>query len=88
MADQDRTATAPLISELLRNPRQFSFYQAVRLLTACNDKAVQPGMTGPADQEDLRFRPHASFAFPSSDVESIENYRAGTRTRVALPDHR
>ena len=48
MADQNRTATAPLISELLRNPHQFTFHQAVRLLIASNREAVPPGMTGPA----------------------------------------
>ena len=76
MADKNRTTTAPLISELLRDPHQFSFFQSVRLLNACNRDAVLPGMTGPAAQEQLRFRPHASFAFPSSDVESIEEISA------------
>lgn len=80
MADENRTTAAPLISELLRDPHQFSFYQAVRLLIACNPEAAPPGMAGPADQERLRFRPHASFAFPSSDVESIEKVRAGRDT--------
>ena len=78
MADQNRTTTAPLISELLRNPHQFSFYQAVRLLNTCTREAAPPGRTGPAAREQLRFRPHASFAFPSSDVESIEQISAGS----------
>ena len=88
MADQNRTATAPLISELLRNPHQFTFYQAVRLLIACNREAVPPGMTGPAAQEQLRFRPHASFAFPSSDVESIEEDQRRARPGVSIQDDR
>ena len=77
MADQNRTTTAPLISELLRNPHQFTFFQAVRLLNASSREAAAPGRTGPAAREQLRFRPHASFAFPSSDVESIEKISAG-----------
>jgi type VI secretion system protein ImpH len=80
MADQNRTTAAPLISELLRNPHQFTFYQAVRLLNACTREAVPPGRTGPANREQLRFRPHASFAFPTSDVESVEQISAGRET--------
>lgn len=83
MADQNRTATAPLISELLRDSRQFNFYQAVGLLVARDRDAAQPGMLGPANRECLLFRPHASFAFPASDVESIEKYRAGHDTEPA-----
>ena len=77
MADENRTTTAPVIGELLRNPRQFSFYQAVRLLLACRQDAVHPGMTGAAGEECLRFRPHASFAFPASDIESVETLESG-----------
>jgi type VI secretion system protein ImpH len=71
MADENRTAAAPIISELLRNPQQFSFYQAIRLLVKSVDGGVVPGMAGSSALEPLRFRPHASMAFPSSDVTSI-----------------
>jgi type VI secretion system protein ImpH len=72
MADENRTATAPLITELLRNPRQYAFYQAVRLLVSGVDDAVTPGGTGPVAREPVRFRPHAGMAFPSADVAKIE----------------
>jgi type VI secretion system protein ImpH len=72
MADANRTTTAPIISELLRNPQQFSFYQAIRLLVNSVDGGVTPGKAGSPADEPLRFRPHASMAFPSSDVTRIE----------------
>jgi type VI secretion system protein ImpH len=72
MADENRTTTAPMISELLRNPQQFSFYQAIRLLVNSVDGGMTPGNAGSPTHEPLRFRPHASMAFPSADVTSIE----------------
>jgi type VI secretion system protein ImpH len=72
MADENRTATAPLINELLRRPQQFSFYQAVRLLVSSVDDASLPGTTSSPDTEPLRFRPHASLSFASADVTSID----------------
>lgn len=77
MADETRTTTAPLISELLRNPRQFAFYQATHLLLACGKDVARPGTTDPADREFIRFRPHASFAFPSSDIEEVDKLKSG-----------
>jgi type VI secretion system protein ImpH len=74
MADENRTTTAPIISELLRNPQQFSFYQAIRLLVNSVDGGVTPGTAGLPAEEPLRFRPHASLAFPSCDVTSIERH--------------
>jgi type VI secretion system protein ImpH len=72
MADSNRTTTAPVISELLRNPQQFSFYQAIRLLVNSVDSGVMPGIAGSPAREPIRFRPHASMAFPSGDVSKIE----------------
>ena len=72
MDDENRTATPPMISELLRNPQQFSFYQAIRLLVSSSEGGVAPGNAGSCANEPLRFRPHASLAFPSADVASIE----------------
>ncbi|MEJ2691652.1 MAG: type VI secretion system baseplate subunit TssG [Candidatus Thiodiazotropha sp.] len=72
MVNENRTTTAPIISELLRNPQQFSFYQAIRLLVSSVDGGVTPGNAGSPACEPLRFRPHASLAFPSSDVTSVE----------------
>ncbi len=72
MADKNRTATPALISELLRNPQQFTFYQAVRLLLADSVDSRQQDLSCPANEEQVRFRPHASFGFPSSDVQSID----------------
>jgi type VI secretion system protein ImpH len=72
MANENRSTTAPIISELLRQPQQFSFYQAIRLLAGSVDNAVLPGKADSLAREPLRFRPNASMAFPRSDVSCIE----------------
>jgi type VI secretion system protein ImpH len=72
MADQTWTATHHLIDELLRKPHQFDFYQAVNILLAAKPEALPPGRIGPTEQEPVRFRSHASLAFPSCDVERVE----------------
>lgn len=72
MAGDDRATTTPLIEELLRTPRQFSFFQAVRLLEAYSGQSARIGRNGPVPKEPIRFRPHASLAFASSDVERVE----------------
>lgn len=72
MAAQDRTATAPIIEELLSNATRFSFFQLVRLLEQCDPTGASLGRQGPAAQEPIRFRSHASLAFPTADVEAVE----------------
>ncbi|MFQ5773102.1 MAG: type VI secretion system baseplate subunit TssG [Kiloniellaceae bacterium] len=72
MAGEERTAATPLIGELLRNTRQFSFFQIVRLLESHESGCVPVGHDGPGEHEAIRFRPDAGLGFPSADAQSIE----------------
>lgn len=72
MASQDRSTAAALMHELLSNCRRFTFFQAVRFLERSYPQGVPLGREGPAAQELIRFRPHASLAFPTCDIEDIE----------------
>jgi type VI secretion system protein ImpH len=60
------------MQELLSNCQRFAFFQAVRFLERCHPQSVPLGRQGPAARETIRFRPHASLAFPTCDVEAIE----------------
>jgi len=44
----------------------------VRLLENLHPHSVPLGQQGPVDREAIRFRPHASLAFPTCDVEALE----------------
>ncbi len=83
MAGEKRTATSPLIGELLQDVRQFGFFQAVNLLERAEPDIVPIGGDGPVERETLRLRANASLGFPSSDISSIETM---TRPEAALPD--
>lgn len=68
MAGQDRESDHPLIRRVERDARQFTFFQAVRLLERAAPDAVPIGHRGPADREAVRLRPSSSLAFQSADV--------------------
>jgi type VI secretion system protein ImpH len=72
MASQDRAAADSLMHRLLSECKQFSFFQAVRLLERLHPQSVALGREGPAEREAIRFRPSASLAFPTCDVEELE----------------
>jgi type VI secretion system protein ImpH len=58
----------PLLSE----PFRFRFFQAVRLLERMQAGRHPVGRWGHPAREAVRFRSHASLAFPPSDIVSIE----------------
>jgi type VI secretion system protein ImpH len=64
---QRRHATA-VIEQLLREPQQFSFFQAVRLL----DRWMAPSSLDGQGLSKLNFRNSLSLAFPASEIESIK----------------
>jgi type VI secretion system protein ImpH len=72
MASQNWTPATAVIQELLSNCQQFAFFQAVRLLEHSHPQSVPPGREGPVAREVIRFRPHATLAFPTCDIEAIE----------------
>lgn len=61
-----------LIRELLDEAPGFSFFQLVQLLERSRAGAARVGRDGPVSREAIRFRPAASFAFPTSDVAAVE----------------
>ncbi|MCP4698984.1 MAG: type VI secretion system baseplate subunit TssG [Gammaproteobacteria bacterium] len=75
------TTISDLIEELCRNGRFYAFFQAVNLLENAYAAKRKPhageiaavGYEGSAEREIIRFRPEASFAFPASDIETVEH---------------
>ena len=63
----------PLLSE----PFRFRFFQAVRLLERQQAGRHPVGRWGHPGREAVRFRSHASLAFPPSDIVAIENGAEG-----------
>lgn len=68
----DARDRARLLRALRQEPTSFSFTQAVRLLTRLRPtRAPIGGWADPAD-EVARFTVHPSFAFPPSEIQSLE----------------
>jgi type VI secretion system protein ImpH len=75
------------VSDVLENPRQFEFFELVKLLKQRDSGAVLPGGAGPASQENVRFRPPLHMGFPTGDVEAIsvlDPQEEGERTRYRV----
>jgi type VI secretion system protein ImpH len=72
MAAPDRTATPPVIGDLLESGRYYAFFQAVRLLERLHPDAAPVGEQGPVEEEAMRFRAHATLCFPISDIQKVE----------------
>jgi len=71
MATPDRPRPA-LIDRLLGRPRDFEFFQLVKLLRREGQDAALPGGPGPARRENLRFRPSLSIGFPPGDIDTLQ----------------
>ena len=54
MVGEERTAVSALTNELLHHPRQFSFYQTVRLLEHSTPGGAAIGYDGPVERESRR----------------------------------
>lgn len=69
-----RSDARPTVLEaLLKNPKEFSFIQAVRLLKqSCGSPGVQDRESFLREQ--LRVRPYLSLGFPSNDLVGIQAY--------------
>jgi type VI secretion system protein ImpH len=61
----------PVIRRLLEAPREFSFFQAVRLLELALPDATPLGGRGPASREAVRLRPSTSLSFQSAEVTAV-----------------
>jgi type VI secretion system protein ImpH len=70
----DPDPKAVLKQELLREGHAFSFFQVVRLLRLFAMEA-SGSRASPSDfRERIRIKPNLSLAFPSSDVESVQQF--------------
>ena len=56
---------------LSREPYRFEFFQAVRLLSRAFPDREPVGRLANPQQEVLRFRAHASMAFPASEIQGL-----------------
>ncbi|MBX3460344.1 MAG: type VI secretion system baseplate subunit TssG [Planctomycetes bacterium] len=72
MAGTDWQTGNPVAADLLKNARLYSFFQAVRTLQSVNRDAPRIGHNGPPQRERIRLRPVLDFAFPLSDIDSVE----------------
>jgi len=75
MPPPKRRDTTGVIDQLLRNPQQFGFFQAVRLL----DRWMAPGALDGQGLSKLNFRNSLSIAFPPSEIESLKVHRHSSR---------
>jgi type VI secretion system protein ImpH len=71
MESKARRTVPLLIKELLENPREFSFLQAVRLIRSLAGKDANGKSSGSAERY-IRFRPKLSLDYPSTDIDDIE----------------
>lgn len=76
MPTAQRRAAAGVIEELLQNPQQFSFFQAVRLLEGWLAEGGQSGQ----GLSRLNFRNSLALSFPPSEIESLVVQRLGEST--------
>lgn len=76
MPPAQRRAAAGVIEELLQNPQQFGFFQAIRLLEGWLAEGGQSGQ----GLSRLNFRNSLSLSFPPSEIESLVVQRHGEPT--------
>ncbi|MCA8913221.1 MAG: type VI secretion system baseplate subunit TssG, partial [Planctomycetes bacterium] len=72
MAGTDWQTRNPLITDLIKDGRHHSFFEAVRLLHGLHRDAPKVGYQGPAERERIRIRPLLSMSFPSADVDHVD----------------
>ncbi len=68
MPPTQRRNAAGVIHQLLQEPQQFNFFQAVRLL----DRWLDKGTPGGRGLTRLNFRNSLSLSFPASEIESVK----------------
>ncbi len=67
MSSPQRRSTSGVIHQLLQQPQQFDFLQAVRLL----DRWLDGGFPAGRGLARVRFRNAVSLSFPASDIEAL-----------------
>ncbi|HEB49758.1 MAG TPA: type VI secretion system baseplate subunit TssG [Desulfobulbus sp.] len=89
MAGTDRGTTPDLRLDLklslLKEGHSYSFYQVLRLLRCCLDRAGEEGAGSDGDPLDrVLVRPGLSLAFPPADVEGVEEIVHGEESRFRV----
>jgi type VI secretion system protein ImpH len=68
---------APAVArQLFAEPRRFSFFQAVRLLSQLHPERTLPGGAGDPRREVVRFRSRPRLDFPAGDLARVEPMRS------------
>ncbi|MBX3394917.1 MAG: type VI secretion system baseplate subunit TssG [Phycisphaerae bacterium] len=73
--DSDKLArleSHPLFQRLMQQPWEFDFFRAVWLLERSFGDCMPVGGRGPVSRELIRFRPHVTVSFPSTDIRRIK----------------
>ncbi len=80
-----RQPASALITDLIENPKHYSFFRAVDILLRHSEEFVEEGALQKQTTQNLMFRVDPSLGFPSSDLTKIETMGQGTdRERTAL----
>jgi len=66
-----------VIRRLREHPREFAFFQAVRLLELAHPESVGLGRAGPAQSEAVRLGSSSSLAFQAAEVTHFESGQSG-----------
>lgn len=89
MAGKNGRSPADLKKDLFKNPKAFSFFQAIRLLRRLTDYDDDDGYLDVKSYESLfhnivRVRPQLSLSFPGTDLANVEEIAHGERTVFLL----
>lgn len=65
-------STSDVVEKLEKEYRGYSFFQLLQVLQRLYPDNSEIGGLGPVQKEKIRFKAHASLAFPVADVQSLE----------------
>ena len=71
VVDEDELEVEDELQRLVAVGYRYNFFQAVRVVEQSFPDAAPPGGVGPVSREVVRFRPHLSLSYPSSDIRSV-----------------
>src|SRR5689334_521020 len=80
MAATSRRTAASLEEDLLRRGHEFSYHQAMRLLSMLAQAGEEEGIT----PTKVRIRPELSLAFPCADLAGVEKGEEGYLVQLSL----
>ncbi len=78
------TTETDLKDILQREAREFSFFQAVRMIQAASPDAAPVGTQGPPERERIRFKCDLGLGFPDSDITEIGTIDSPGGTRFEI----